>query len=279
MGGLGDRPRPAPGPGPSLSAELRLLRASARLLPPVRGAGIIGNVIRDFYARRARPRAVVDVRGVVMELDPSENIDGSLLFFPHLYDRKELDRLLPALQPGDVFVDVGSHIGFYALLAARRVAPGGRVLAIEADPRNHERLTGNVRRNPGLPVDTACVAVSDTDGTALLARNTTGNLGGNSLLIGGDETIEVRCRTLAAVLAEHGIGRVAGMKLDVEGMEYRVLRRYFEDVPSASQPRLIVLEHQPRWVAQAGGDALRLVREAGYREVARTSLNHVVVRD
>jgi len=262
-----------------LSRELAALRALARLLPPVTGAGIAGNVLRDFYARRARPRTVVHVRGALMELDPSENVDGSLLFCPHLYDRRELARLLPELHPGDTFVDVGSHIGLYALLAAERVLPGGRVLAIEADPRNHERLGNNIRRNPTRAVETACVAVSDTEGSALLSRNTTGNLAGNSLLVGGDETIEVPCRPLAAVLAASGIDRVAGMKLDIEGMEFRVLRRYFEDVPARSRPRIIVFEHQPRWVEQAGGDAAALVSEAGYRQVLATRMNRVVVRD
>lgn len=256
-----------------------MLRALARLLPPVSGAGIVGNAIRDFYARHDRPRSVVAVAGVLMEFDPAENVDGSLLFCSHLYDRKERNALFSRLGPGDVFVDVGAHIGFYALLAAARVGPQGRVLAIEADPVNHERLAANVRRNPGSTIDTVCVAISDVDGTAHLARNTTGNRGGNSLLVGGDETIQVPCRTLASVLAAQGLARVTGMKLDIEGMEFRVLRRYFEDVSPDARPRVIVFEHQPRWNERAGGDASTLVREAGYREVLATRMNRVVVRD
>jgi FkbM family methyltransferase len=222
---------------------------------------------------------VVDVLGVQMDLEPSENVDGSLLFFPHLYDRRELKALLPVLAAGDVFVDVGSHIGFYALLAARRVGPGGRVLAIEADPRNHERLSDNVGRNPALHVETVCVAVSDVEGTALLAQNTTGNRGGNSLLAEGDAAIEVPCRTLASILAEREIARIDGMKLDIEGMEFRVLRRYFDDVPRERRPRIIVYEHQPDWIQRAGGDASALLKEAGYREVLATRINRVAVRD
>lgn len=262
-----------------MNGELRILRALARCLPPVTGAGIVGNVIRDFYARGQRQRVVVDVLGVQMDLEPSENVDGSLLFAAHLYDRRELAVLLPLLAPGDIFVDVGSHIGLYALLAAARVVPGGRVVAIEADPRNHERLLDNIRRNPALPIETVNVAASDTEGTALLAQNTTGNRGGNSLVVGGDEAIEVPCRPLAAILAERRIEQVAGMKLDIEGMEFRVLRRYFEDVPAPGRPRIIVYEHQPQWIDKAGGDASALLRQAGYREILATRINRVVVRD
>ena len=262
-----------------MNGELSILRMLAGWLPPVTGARVVGNAIRDFYARRQRQRVVVDVRGVQMDLEPSENVDGSLLFLPHLYDRRELATLLPRLAEGDVFVDVGSHIGFYALLAAARVAPGGRVLAIEADPRNHERLLDNVRRNPALGVEAVCVAVSDSEGKALLAQNTTGNRGGNSILAEGDAAIEVPCRTLASILAERGIARVDGMKLDIEGLEFRVLRRYFEDVPHEGRPRIIVYGHQPGWIEKAGGDTSALLRALGYRELLATRINRVVVRD
>jgi FkbM family methyltransferase len=262
-----------------LDLELTALRSVTRRLPRVRGAGIIGNLAQSFYARRPRPLVVADVNGAIMELDPAENVDGNLLFCPQLYDRRELGFLLAALRPGDVFVDVGAHIGLYALLAARRVAPGGRVLAIEADPGTHARLSGNVRRNPGLEIATAAIAVSDADGTARLALNTTGNRAGNSLLVGGNEAIDVPCRRLAAVLADHGLSRIDAMKLDVEGMEFRILRRFLADVPESGRPRVVVLEHQPRWVEVAGGDAVVLLSEAGYRIALATRLNRVMVRD
>lgn len=258
--------------------ELKAIRAVTTRLPRIAGIGIAGNLARDFYARRPRPNVVADVRGALMELDPSENVDGSLLFSPQLYDRRELAVLLEVLRPGDVFADVGAHIGLYALQAARRVAPGGRVVAIEADPRTHARLAGNVKRNPGLAIDTVCVAVSDTPGTARLALNTSGNRGGNSLLAAGDETIEVPCRALAAILAERGITRVDGMKLDIEGMEYRVIHRYLAEVPASDRPRIIVLEHQEQWIAAAGGDAVALLNEAGYRQRLATRVNRVMVR-
>jgi FkbM family methyltransferase len=260
-----------------MDRELSVLRAVTRRLPGVRGAGLVGNVVRDFYARRPRPRVVVPVRGVEMELDPAENVDGSLLFCPQLYDRRELHALLDELRPGDRFADVGAHIGLYALLAARRVTPGGRVLAIEADPANHARLGENVRRNAALAVETVCVAVSDTEGSAHLTLDTTGNRGGNSLIGEGGDTIEVACRPLADVLREHGFDRVDGMKLDIEGMEFRVLRRYLADVPDSRRPRIVVLEHQVGWIEAAGGDAVALLRGAGYRESLRTRINRVMV--
>src|SRR5262249_25416707 len=205
LGRMDDRPGTAPEPPV-------ILRALTRRLPGIRGIGILGNFARDFYARRPRPPVVADVLGLRMTLDPMENVDGTLLFCPQLYDRREIKALLTALRPGDVFVDVGAHIGFYTLQAARRVGEGGRVVAIEADPETAKRLEGNVGLNPGVRVQIATIAVSDEDGTARFAVNTSGNRSGSSLLVGSDTTVEVRCRPLAAVLADAGVTRVDGMK-------------------------------------------------------------------
>lgn len=261
-----------------MSAELAVLRALGRLLPGVRGAGRLGNVLRDLYARRPRPPVVASVRGAALELDPAENVDGSLLFVPQLYDRKELDLLLGRLRPGDVFVDVGAHIGLYAILAARQVGAEGRSIAFEADAINHRRLLRNVALNPGCRVISACVGISDREETARLSLNTTGNRGGNSLLGTGSEGATVRCVPLQAALGELGVDSVDAMKLDVEGMEYRILKRYLADVPAARRPRTVVLEFQPAWIGVAGGNSVELLEAHGYREILRTRENRVLER-
>ncbi len=261
-----------------MSAELRILRAIGHALPPLRGAGRVGNLVRDLYARKPRPKVTATVRGALFELDPMENVDGSLLFFPQLYDRLELDRLLGTLAPGDVFVDVGAHIGLYAILAASRVAPGGRSIAFEADPVNHERLRTNVALNPRLRVDSTCVGISDRDETARLALNTTGNRGGNSLLGTGPEGVTIRCRPLKDALAELGVERVDAMKLDVEGMEYRILKRFLDDAHERAWPRTIVTEFRSSWTEIAGGSSLELLTARGYREVLKTRENRVLER-
>jgi FkbM family methyltransferase len=38
------------------------------------------------------------------------------------------------LLPGGVFVDIGANVGYYTLLAARRVGREGRVIAFEPNP-------------------------------------------------------------------------------------------------------------------------------------------------
>ena len=261
--------------------ELRAVRRVTRALPRVRGAGVVGNWLARWYNRRPRRRVVADVHGMSMELDPAENVDGQLLFQPHLYDRRELTALGGRLRSGDTFVDVGAHIGLYTLYAASRVGPAGRVVAFEADPVNASLLRANVERNGARTANVAVVeaGVSDREETLRLGLNTAGNRSGNSFLADGTDGVEVRCRPLGELLEDAGVTRVDGMKMDIEGFEYRVLRRFLDDAPDRLWPRMLILEYQPEWNERAGGSSLDLVVGRGYREVVRAGINRVLARD
>jgi len=52
---------------------------------------------------------------------------------------KEVWRYL-TLRKGDIFIDVGAHVGKYTLPAAKIVGNTGKVIAIEPDPANFEAL-------------------------------------------------------------------------------------------------------------------------------------------
>lgn len=60
----------------------------------------------------------------------------------------EVQRLLgQRLSPGMVFYDLGANIGFFSMLAARRIGPGGKVFAFEPEPELVKRIRGNADRN------------------------------------------------------------------------------------------------------------------------------------
>ncbi len=51
------------------------------------------------------------------------------------------------LRPGSTVVDVGANLGTFTLPAAQLVGPGGRVLAVECNPRMVEHLQRSIRMN------------------------------------------------------------------------------------------------------------------------------------
>ena len=62
------------------------------------------------------------------------------------YIRKNLKR-------GDVFVDAGSNIGYYTILASRLVGTSGRVIACEMMPETAQSLRKNILDNKCLNVE------------------------------------------------------------------------------------------------------------------------------
>src|SRR5579862_918889 len=70
-----------------------------------------------------------------------------------------LAAIVKHLMTGGCFYDVGAHIGFYSLLAARLVGEAGRVAAFEPDPANFEPLKENTSRNMFSQIEVIGAAV------------------------------------------------------------------------------------------------------------------------
>ncbi len=248
-----------------MDAELRLLRGLTRRLPPLpKMEGLARHVARRFYLRRPRPPVVTEVHGLAMELDPHELVDGLILFTPQLHDRRALRFLTRQLRPGDVFLDLGAHIGLYSLVLARRVGPAGRVLAVEPEPDSFARLLSNVARNDLAQVEAVQAAVSDREETRTLWLAARGNRGGSSFLRGAGASLEVRCLPVPRLLADRGLPVVHAAKLDLEGFELRVLQAWAEAVSPARMPRAMVVERHPDLLEGAGGDVARWLVDRGW---------------
>src|SRR5205085_7007061 len=84
--------------------------------------------------------------GLKMELDPAEWTQMQLLKGNWLEPRT-LELYARLLQPGDVFVDVGAHVGFHSLVARQLVGPSGLVIAIAPQPYNAQKILANWRAN------------------------------------------------------------------------------------------------------------------------------------
>ncbi|PSR52137.1 FkbM family methyltransferase [Adhaeribacter arboris] len=71
--------------------------------------------------------------------------------------------LIQNLKPGDQFLDIGAHFGYFTLLAAKLVGTSGRVLAFEASSINFSLLQENTA---GIePISCFQRALSDQEGT------------------------------------------------------------------------------------------------------------------
>src|SRR5256712_5870654 len=163
---------------------------------------------------------------------------------------------------GDVVVDVGAHIGRYALRAAARAS---KVIAVEPDPSNFSLLERNVRLNGFSNVDLVPQALSSRGGIQALWLAAKENRGTSSLDpgrsgvsdgSGPSGTVPVGTLTLDGVGGSVGLTRIGWLKVDVEGHEIAVLQGA---KAALGITRAMILE-----VTESTSDACReIIRSAG----------------
>lgn len=189
-----------------------------------------------------------------MRLDPSVRVT------PDTWESSIWARL-QELQSGDVFVDVGAHMGLYAIAAARRVGERGCVFAFEPSPANRELLGRHAALN-GVEVELTVIpaAVGDTDGTiqfddrwgteSHVATAGSKEVWADERVSSPPYLVEVPIVRLDTELAGQ---RVDVLKIDVEGFEQQVLQGAEGLLSRDTGPRMVLLELHPyAWPAFGG---------------------------
>lgn len=197
------------------------------------------------------------------------SIFSGMRFLRGDYDAEQVVQLLAELQPGDVFYDVGAHIGYYSLAVARRVGPQGRVYAFEPLPLNLKLLRGHVAANHADNVEVIAAGVAEAAGTARfdLGKGT----GRGRLGEGGG--LEVPLVGLDQLVAEGRIRPPAMIKMDVEGAELQALRGARE-LLVRHRPRIMLSVHS----AQLKEDCGRLLRECGYQLIPSAKPGQILAK-
>jgi FkbM family methyltransferase len=139
------------------------------------------------------------------------------------------------LRPGDKVLDLGAHIGTFALPVA---ALGCRVLAVEASPENFALLRSAAQRNGLGDLEVLHAAVAGRAGTVRFAPN--GPHGQADIARSGQDTIEVTAVAVDELLAARSWGDVHLVKIDIEGSEPQALIGMTELLTRPDAPPILI---------------------------------------
>lgn len=170
------------------------------------------------------------------------------------YEKAIQNVLKQYLLPGDTYYEIGAHIGFLALGAARLVGDSGEVVAFEADPANAARIKEHIARNSLQQTHVIPLAVWSRSGrlrfqraSSLSSRNT-GTVLNNSVSGPGSDIIEIEAVSLDDYV--RSVRRPRFIKIDVEGAEMSVLEGAAKLI-SEQKPILLCEIHNAQIASQA----------------------------
>lgn len=245
------------------------------VLTPItrKNPGVVGDLTETF----------VPSIGLTMALDLAESLDAC--YAMDVVDDVCIDFVRRHLQHIQYFVDVGANQGLYTCLVLKESAHV-EVVALEPDPYSQEKLWKNVALN-SLESERLTVitdAVGEANGEAELMLNVAGNRGGSSLLIdqrpftglAENVSIPVVVRSLASVTGQ-GVAGSWMLKLDIEGMEFSVLKAFFDKTQPPAWPQFVIVEAFGRLIEKVGGSPVELLINNGFTLVDHDGSNFCLV--
>lgn len=232
---------------------------------------ILGRLLLFWGARLAGRRVLTaKIYDTTLTVPVTSNGIGRGLY---VYGARELDHkwmLERVLQPGDVIFDLGSNIGYYAVLQARLLQRQCRLFCVEPDPRNIDLLHRNIEEQ-GLSAITSVeqCAIADYEGLGRLVLENRTNLSRLADCTDpSSNAAPVRVYDFADYLKRIGTP-VNVVRMDIEGGELRIFRSLLAARGRGEHvtlPRVIIFEtHQYGPDAAAMGTLILGMFEAGYR--------------
>lgn len=194
-------------------------------------SGSIKHMFCTLSSREKEPRVMIMYRSILNSLCAGMRVNvGGVRYILEDYENLVVlpfygcwmwDYLKP--QNGEFFLDVGAHVGKYALQVAKIVGEDGAVVAIESDSENYAILKRNIKANRVRNVVAVNMAAWHCDTTLrfFLFRS---SLGKSVKIDFGLGSTEVEARALDNVLREMNVDRVDWIKINVEGAELETLK-------------------------------------------------------
>ncbi len=165
-------------------------------------------------------------------------------------------KLQQFLKEGDVFFDLGAHVGFFTLLASHFVGDQGRVVAIEPNPDSIKCLKKHIEWNHRKNITVFEAAIGDRN--CLVSFDPSRHSAMGSVSSTGSMTVQML--SLDYLYEAANIPAPQIIKIDIEGSECMALKGA-QKLISECRPVIFVSSHG----TELHQDCISLFGELDYR--------------
>ncbi len=166
----------------------------------------------------------VTVNGNKIFIDKDDRVISLELLLSGKWEEFEASLFEKNIHLGDTVIDIGAHIGYYTLIAAKKVGPTGKVYAFEPLLKNFKLLKKNVQVNGYINVIAVNKAVSNRNGTSKLFLSREDNFGDQRIYDpeGNRSSITIGTVRLDSYFKNKD-QKINMIKMDIQGAEVKAL--------------------------------------------------------
>ncbi|MBF0346689.1 MAG: FkbM family methyltransferase [Magnetococcales bacterium] len=164
--------------------------------------------------------ATINRSGLLSSMPGRWFFETCYIIYKSFFEARGVEVLRRYVAANGWIIDVGANIGFFTAIFANWVQDANRVLALEPEPVNFERLRRRMARHRRIKqIDFLCAAAAEKDGVGFLHLNPN-HPADHRLSTSG---ISIDLVTLDTLMERRGWPMVSLIKIDVQGAENRVL--------------------------------------------------------
>lgn len=222
--------------GIALLRSMRACVAWPSVFNPIKTLWILlcYGILKQRFMRDFTPE-IRTLYGFSLAGSPVSSVLNRIILYRGTFEPALSNVIDKLVHEADVCMDVGANVGYFTLLFAHKVGPGGRVMAVEASHGNIGKLQSNIAKNKyDARVHVVHAACSNFSGQStfyvhrkndMLCRLELPKITERDYWLMGPRNwrpITVAVQTIDQILGEQA-AQVTFVKLDIEGAEHLVV--------------------------------------------------------
>jgi len=198
---------------------------------------------------------------IKIEINLSKDGERAIPF--NAFEPKVTKKVFEIITKNDTVFDIGSWIGYYALIAAKIVGTKGRVISIEPENENIIRIKRNIEINNFSNIITIDSAVGDKTGFGSIVHHSSSTMH----KITYDKDSSTRVEKFDDIVDRLSINHIGLVIMDIEGFELNALKGATNSLSKKIIQNLIIEIH-PKFLKSLGTsetDIFQFFKSYGYK--------------